>query len=644
VSTRDFQKDDIVLDKYRIVRKLGAGGMGTVYLIQHTLLGDRQFVLKVLHSKYADKPDVIGVFFDEAKTLGKLRHQNIVSIVDVGTIPMKSGSPLPFLVMEYLPGMTLQAVISKTPKGMGFVEVVQIGIEIADALDYMHTKIGIIHRDLKPGNVFLAKIGEHSEHGPVVEGHRTRTKLFDFNIAHRLTEVNTPSDDEHPIGTYRYMSPEQWEPRTYGAITPKTDLYALGLLLYEMISGADPFHDCGKEPALREAHLRRCPQSLQWFKSMPPGLLWLIEGTNDDPKGLENSRLPFLLAKQPKNRPQGAFYVGHALREVLKDLRPQPHDVRSIDALDNTEPPSVETAMNIAEASTEHEADHKSGSSRKTKPASPQAQGQHKTEECDFFPPVEGPEPEVINITAPLAPAAEPAPAPNPALAPTNTYRPVAASPPRAGTEIVAPQRSTLKIEGAPPPPPPPEETPRYCLEAHDLSTRYGWTVAQAQQLLEELARKHGWSPSEAKDRVIARADERGFKRFDQPETTSNLGALAGTTKAAAALPSRGRAVAAAAIGIGVAAIAAVVVLLARPQSPPYSAPLTGRPVASIGPPPAVSNPNPTATATPTPTPALAASASPSSSASTSPVQIPVSARPPRSMPKPKPTTPSAGF
>lgn len=218
------------LGPYRVDAAIGVGGMGEVYRATDTRL-DRSVAIKVLTGELAADPMLHARFEREAKAISSLNHSNICALYDVGEAKLSEGAPLQYLVMEYLDGETLETRIGKG--ALPVEQVLRIGIEIADALDKAHRR-GIVHRDLKPGNVMLTKSG---------------AKLLDFGLARTSGEYVEASVDGATamrpltregtlVGTYQYMSPEQLEGNAADA---RSDLFALGAMLYEMLTGRRAF-------------------------------------------------------------------------------------------------------------------------------------------------------------------------------------------------------------------------------------------------------------------------------------------------------------------------------------------------------------------------------------------------------------------
>jgi serine/threonine protein kinase len=244
---------------YRVARKLGEGGMGAVYEAIHQVI-QRRVAIKVLHPEAGSSADAVNRFINEARAANLIRHPGLVQITDFGNLPNGSG----YLVMEYLDGESLADRLDATSERISPEEVVQIGIQIASALAACHKK-GIIHRDLKPGNVMLVP----DPAMPTGE----RLKVLDFGLA-KLIEVReaafVKTHSQAVLGTPLYMSPEQCEGA--GRVDAKTDVYALGCILYEMLAGRVPFVGEGPGQVLGK-HMFKEPEPLAELAPQSPAAL-----------------------------------------------------------------------------------------------------------------------------------------------------------------------------------------------------------------------------------------------------------------------------------------------------------------------------------------------------------------------------------
>src|SRR5215471_14862696 len=245
------------LGPYEIVALLGAGGMGEVYKARDTRL-DRTVAVKVLPEALARDPQFRDRFEREARSISQLAHPNICTLYDVGDT---AGTA--FLVMEYLEGETLASRIQKGPLDVG--DAVRISIEVASALDVAH-RAGIVHRDLKPANVMLTRSG---------------AKLLDFGLAKSDVLSVAGSASILPttpaaltaqgtiLGTFQYMAPEQIDGQQ---ADPRSDLWAFGCVLYEMLTGRHAFE--GKSQAtLIAAIVDRQPAPVSSLQPLTPPAL-----------------------------------------------------------------------------------------------------------------------------------------------------------------------------------------------------------------------------------------------------------------------------------------------------------------------------------------------------------------------------------
>jgi serine/threonine-protein kinase len=277
------------LNHYRIISKLGEGGMGEVYLAEDANL-KRRVALKVLPRELAGRQELLERFQREAEAVAALNHPNIVTIYSV-----EEAEGIRFLTMEYIDGKPLAQLIS--PSGMTVDRFLELAIPLTDALRAAHQR-GIIHRDLKPANIMVDSEG--------------RVKVLDFGLAKLRREATdldssqlrteTMTSEGQLQGTIPYMSPEQVEERT---VDPRSDLFSLGTLFYEMLSGQRPF--TGRSLAsLISSILRDSPPAIA---TRTPGI----------PSELDDV-LRRLLEKDPGARHQTAEEVREDLEAVQDDM------------------------------------------------------------------------------------------------------------------------------------------------------------------------------------------------------------------------------------------------------------------------------------------------------------------------------------
>jgi len=241
-----------VLGNYRLIRKLGEGGVGSVYEGEHVRLG-RKMALKVLHPDVASAETIVR-FFNEARAVNEIKHPNILDVEDFVTADTGEH----YLIMELLVGEDLRTVISRDGL-LSPTRVTKIGEQVGSALAAIH-RAGIVHRDLKPDNIFLTKRnGEEF------------SKLLDFGIAKFIDDKQGLTREGMTMGTPEYMAPEQI--LTSGKPGPQADIYSLGMMLYECLAGAPAFTATTTAAILR-GHISEpvVPPSQRRGEQLPPVL------------------------------------------------------------------------------------------------------------------------------------------------------------------------------------------------------------------------------------------------------------------------------------------------------------------------------------------------------------------------------------
>lgn len=297
---------------YRVERILGSGGMGTVCLGTDKMLGSL-CVIEVLHPELAAS-GIRLQFEHEARVIAQVVHPNIVRVIRLGTL--EDDAKTPFYVMEHLVGESLRAALSKrkSDRGGGFRidQALNVAAQIFYGLEAVHDR-GIVHRDMKPENVILH-----------VDARSNRVaKIIDFGVMRLLAE----SGRESFAGTFGYAAPEQIRGEEVG---PKADLFATGLVLFEMLTGRRPYETHGSGEAGAVARLDVVAPGLDAYGEFPPALVRLVAR---------------LVALKPEDRPADAFEVASALEKLSSALAPldihdvvtdQAHDHDAVDAAAST--------------------------------------------------------------------------------------------------------------------------------------------------------------------------------------------------------------------------------------------------------------------------------------------------------------------
>jgi serine/threonine protein kinase len=322
MNPTDWTVGAVVRGKYRILGKLGEGGMGAVYEAQRLFFGDFR-ALKVIKPEYSSEPRVVKRFQREARITFQLQHLNVVQVFDFDT----SEDGHPFIVMEYIEGKSLKELIeSEAP--LLVPRVCCIIKQVAEALGAAH-KLGIVHRDIKPDNIRLVSQGLQS--GPAAL--QEMAKVLDFGIATlkeaRASGTDTPnpslSNSREVFCTPKYMSPEQAKGKKGNELDGRSDLYSLGVVMYEMLTGKHPFE---AESDMAIAHILKPPKPI---REALPGV--------QIPEAIVNLVMR-CLEKDPKQRPDSAATLLAELgraenKEPLPSIkvsgtrppptRPQPH-------------------------------------------------------------------------------------------------------------------------------------------------------------------------------------------------------------------------------------------------------------------------------------------------------------------------------
>ncbi len=279
---------------YEIVRRLGAGGSGVVYLADDTLL-QRPVVLKILRAGLVSAQQMRTTILREARLASAIDHPNVCAIYEVGEVGDEG-----YIVMQYVPGQSLDQLINRGPANPRLV--LSVGIQIADGLQAAHA-LGIFHRDLKPQNVMLTEGG--------------LVKILDFGLARRLPPEDAGFDPGKPAlkkdaslaatytargGTIRYMAPEQF---VTGQSSVQSDVWALGVILYELVSGRHPF----SRPDAEDFQVIRAIQFAD-----PPDLSAIVPGISSELKSV----IATCLEKNPGERSNTAAEVREALKTIMR--------------------------------------------------------------------------------------------------------------------------------------------------------------------------------------------------------------------------------------------------------------------------------------------------------------------------------------
>lgn len=304
-------------NRYLLQQRIGAGGMGEVWRAEDTVLR-RPVALKVLHAALADDESFRQRFVQEARTVAALNAPGVVDIYDIRSEHTPDGEAFAYLVMEFLEGRSLHSLIGGLAP-MPAHRVLPLLAQVADALDAAH-RAGIVHRDIKPANIIVDTKGAPT--------------ILDFGIALRSDQTALTATGT-VLGTVGYASPEQLRDEE---LTGASDLYSLGVVAYECLSGALPF-DRNSPAAVITGHLHETPPPLP--AGVPPGVADLVD---------------WLMAKDPADRPSTAGMFAQECRVAVSQARPVAlqSNRTTVDLLVSSSPPSRPTApMPLAVASEE---------------------------------------------------------------------------------------------------------------------------------------------------------------------------------------------------------------------------------------------------------------------------------------------------
>ncbi len=276
-----------MVGEYRVEKKLGEGSFGAVYAGIQPLIG-KKVAIKLLHKRMSSEPEIVSRFIDEARAVNKIGHRNIIDVFSFGVF----GGTQHYFVMEYCEGMTLGQLLHQK-KRLSPMEALPILRGIADGLDAAH-QAGVTHRDLKPDNVFLVRIKDN-QYFP---------KLLDFGVAKLAKEdASQQTATGIAIGTPRYMSPEQCRGKK---VDHRTDIYALGCVAHELLTGKPVFEADSTVDLLFKHTTEQPPAMSSIWPNLPPEL---------DTPVLE------MLAKRPLGRPTSAGLAMNALSDAFRMSR-----------------------------------------------------------------------------------------------------------------------------------------------------------------------------------------------------------------------------------------------------------------------------------------------------------------------------------
>lgn len=284
-----IQLDPAIEAKYELLAAMGEGGMGTVYKVRHRHL-DRVRVIKLIRDRARADENLTARFLREAKTAAKLRHPNIAEVIDYDVTAQGTA----FIVMEFVDGLNLREVVRRAGGTLEYGFVIGVALQTLSALAYLH-RMGFVHRDISPDNLMLTTGSGAPE-----------IKLIDLGIAKAVQATRDLTVDGHFVGKVRYASPEQFTGET---IDHRSDLYSLGVVLYELLTGEAPITGSDYK-AVIAGHLSRPPRDFS--ETDPDGHV---------PQELRAAVMK-ALAKEPGDRHADAVEFAAALESVSASLPP----------------------------------------------------------------------------------------------------------------------------------------------------------------------------------------------------------------------------------------------------------------------------------------------------------------------------------
>lgn len=312
-STKVLSHGEIISGRYTVEKLLGSGGMGSVYVASDRVLSGQHLAIKILHSELVRDESLIKRFLREVELMHKVNHQNVVRTFDVGI----DGS-LVYFTMEFVVGTPLDGLLddAATSEPLSIRRIAHIGMQIADGLSAIH-QADILHRDLKPQNILILQ--------------DDTAKITDFGVA-RPTDSKLTQHQEI-LGSIHYMAPEVWMGQK---LTPAVDLYALGIILYEMTTGVLPF-DGNEAARMMWMHTKQPPKPPRAHRADTPN--WL------------NQLILNLLQKSPEQRPKSARDVRAFLQANLDNSS---HFIRAPEMMAVGRPNGSSSGLTITSSPTHH--------------------------------------------------------------------------------------------------------------------------------------------------------------------------------------------------------------------------------------------------------------------------------------------------